>query len=637
VTFRNSAHGKLDLSQQVVFGTHRSGWQFALEHIKDLHNTEGTLFDGFLERRFGWHLCESVERGIIPYVRPWVGVFHNPPNMPEFWNYASSPRGLLDNYYFKESLKSCVGIFVLSDYLARWLACRIDVPIVSLKHPIDLSVPCFSYQAFLESPEKRIVQAGFWLRKFQSLKHLPVEGFKKKCIVPHKYADEYRRLEQKYVSRYNENGEEILGEYEEMEWLPPREYDRLLQSSVVYLDLYDASANNAILECIARNTPLLVNPLPAVVEYLGPNYPMYFETLEEAAQKALSERCVLEANEYLASMDKSVFSTERFRVDIIKSGIYRSLPSPTGMRMLAADQKPPIDTVADINMVQGQPLSNEYIFVVCFRNVGRKLKRCIESICNQKRCHDYGVILIDDASNDGAVYDALSLLEQHALPQVIVVNDERKYFTRNLYNAVNLLIDNDESVVVEIDGDDYLEDTDVLGILSEAYELGAIKTFGSFRCIAEDDDAADAVESYRLMEKVNDMSRPWDLDACISWIHLKTYRKNLFMKVPLVYFWEKTGANWLKMAEDMAIHPKMVEIARYRTAYIADVLYVYDISGEQHDIVDANRADYLVKSLYKLPYGTFIHQCRQQLRESQKQLAQIPDIPPAVEKVAGQR
>ena len=49
--------------------------------------------------------------------------------------------------------------------------------------------------------------------------------------------------------------------------------------------LHGASANNMVIECIARATALLVNPLPAVVEYLGEGCPFYFRSLAEAAEK----------------------------------------------------------------------------------------------------------------------------------------------------------------------------------------------------------------------------------------------------------------------------------------------------------------------------------------------------------------
>ena len=70
--------------------------------------------------------------------------------------------------------------------------------------------------------------------------------------------------------------------------VPNEEYDALLSSSVVLCLMYATAANNVVVECIARGTPLLINPLPAVVEYLGPDYPLYAAD-EVAADRLLGD------------------------------------------------------------------------------------------------------------------------------------------------------------------------------------------------------------------------------------------------------------------------------------------------------------------------------------------------------------
>ena len=83
-------------------------------------------------------------------------------------------------------------------------------------------------------------------------------------------------------------------------------------------------ANNAIIECIARNTPVLVNRLPAVEEYLGKEYPLYFETLEEVAE-AEDMDLLRETHEYLLRMPKQWLSGSYFRRSLMESDLYRSL------------------------------------------------------------------------------------------------------------------------------------------------------------------------------------------------------------------------------------------------------------------------------------------------------------------------
>ncbi len=80
------------------------------------------------------------------------------------------------------------------------------------------------------------------------------------------------------------------------------EYDKLLSNSVVMIKLEDASAVNTIIECIIRNTPVMVNRLPAVVEYLGPKYPLYYDNLSETANFTIEH--IRSAHIYLTKLNK---------------------------------------------------------------------------------------------------------------------------------------------------------------------------------------------------------------------------------------------------------------------------------------------------------------------------------------------
>jgi hypothetical protein len=106
-------------------------------------------------------------------------------------------------------------------------------------------------------------------------------------------------------------------------------YDRMLSCNIVFLDLYDSSANNTIVECIVRNTPLIVNRHPAVVEYLGKDYPLYFDTIEEASYLAEDEEKVYTAYIYLRDRHeiKERLTDRYFIREFTNSAIYRQLPS----------------------------------------------------------------------------------------------------------------------------------------------------------------------------------------------------------------------------------------------------------------------------------------------------------------------
>ena len=71
---------------------------------------------------------------------------------------------------------------------------------------------------------------------------------------------------------------------------------------------------------------MLVNPLPAIVEYLGPDYPLYFDTLDEAAAKALDFALLQAAHEYLLACPiRPKLAPAYFLDSFANSAIYRKL------------------------------------------------------------------------------------------------------------------------------------------------------------------------------------------------------------------------------------------------------------------------------------------------------------------------
>lgn len=350
------SHGKIDLGTQKVFGFHRSGWSFAMQSLGSLHNPHGTLFDGCIENQFLFQhhlhgrrsprllakmqadgvfqsLASSEEKGIVPYRQPWVGFLHNPQSIPNWFDYQT-PQNLFAKEIWQASLPDCLGLFALSEYFAEWLRVQTGKPVSVLTHPTEIPERQFDFDRFLANPHKKIVQIGWWLRKLHSIYQLPIArhnplGYQKVRIGFLFDSAEaiFARLMQierdidriKIDEIYRENTHVI-------HHLPDDEYDDFLSMNIAFIDLYDSSANNAIIECIARTTPLLVNPLPAVKEYLGADYPMYFNTLEEAAAKALDTSLILETHQYLKSCEtRQKLSGEFFLDSFCKSEVYRLL------------------------------------------------------------------------------------------------------------------------------------------------------------------------------------------------------------------------------------------------------------------------------------------------------------------------
>lgn len=339
-------------------GSHqRSGWAFGLAALGPLCSEAGTLFEPFLEDVFAWqHPREgrrtgaellralrrpsyesrltSEERNIVPFREPWVGALHNPPSMPSWFHYNESPQAIFDKRVWRDSLSNCRGFFVLSTYLGDWVRRMTLKPVSVLVLPTETPEVCFEFDRFLHNPQRRIVQIGWWLRSLNAIYRLPLAtksplAYRKMRLVPRFFPGSgayLRELMQRERQAMGWSHESPGTEVEEVEHLPDDEYDALLAANIVFLNLHDASANNTIVECIARATPLLVNRLPAVVEYLGPGYPLYYEHLSEAAANVMDLGRIRAAHEYLLECEtRPKLGQDYFRRCLEDSEVYRSL------------------------------------------------------------------------------------------------------------------------------------------------------------------------------------------------------------------------------------------------------------------------------------------------------------------------
>ena len=291
---------------------HRTGWKHVYPELAKLTVQQNVTFNG--------HLDVYFSEGKF-FSEPWIGVLHNVPNhFGMIGRYKSffCLDEILRTEQWKKSEKWCKGIFVLSPYLYNYLKEIICLPLDCLYLPSESDCDLFSFDKFIEK-NKNIIMIGSWLRKIQSIFELDI-GYNK-CLLKtgHKFEQEDLNIVIKKLGcKYN--GVQILDRKTDAE------YDKILQSSIVFLDLYDVAANNTILDCIVRNTPVLVNKLVGAIDYLVEDYPFYFRDLKEAAHKAQDLDLIFKTNLYLKSLPiKEKLTMEHFIYSFKNSFIYKKL------------------------------------------------------------------------------------------------------------------------------------------------------------------------------------------------------------------------------------------------------------------------------------------------------------------------
>jgi len=321
--FRNY-DGKIRLSEQLFadFGRHRSGWSYAVNSLRALHNPDGVYFDSFIERTFSWARDE-----IRPHTEPWIGIIHVPPQVPEYFPQAQTNDAIFTLPAWRESLNHCRGLYTLSSYHRNQLSTRLELPIESLIHPCERPRLNWSLERFTANRNRKIVQIGWFLRKMHAIHQLPPSSYSKAAagLASKAYITDIFERESHFL---RERGESVddNGDVELLPFLSNEAYDRLLSENLVFIYLWDASANNLIVECMVRHCPILVNRVGGVAEYLGAGYPLYYTSAEEAIAKAEDLKMVEAAHGYLRENPKLAQLTGMyFQESIRNSEIYRAL------------------------------------------------------------------------------------------------------------------------------------------------------------------------------------------------------------------------------------------------------------------------------------------------------------------------
>jgi len=135
-------------------------------------------------------------------------------------------------------LRFCKAIICLSDYLANWVRGVCDTPVISVKHPTQTNCKKWEPIRFIKSERPKILQVGYWLRRPESICSLksPYPYSKKWLPSENEYSLQMLNAYNKTDTRFFDDRHKWAG-VEILDWLPHEEYDDILTSGIVFLDL----------------------------------------------------------------------------------------------------------------------------------------------------------------------------------------------------------------------------------------------------------------------------------------------------------------------------------------------------------------------------------------------------------------
>ncbi|WP_111710174.1 glycosyltransferase [Lutibacter citreus] len=226
------------------------------------------------------------------------------------------------------------------------------------------------------------------------------------------------------------------------------------------------------------------------------------------------------------------------------------------------------------------PKRNEKLVVVsCFRNVSYdRFLRMWYSLMSQSY-NDFGLILLDDNSDNGLPYLIDSLIKPYMDRITFIKKRTKSTRLENVYRSIHYYMDNPESIVVMLDGDDALIGNQTLQNLIYKYEnYNADVVVGRFH------------QTYRLQPHYRypvDFDNPREKGGNV-WQHLKTFKKYLFDSIPLTHFKyedkeKKLYQNkWFETCDDFAFMVPIVEMSK-QPLQLDEVNYFYERDFDKKD------------------------------------------------------
>jgi len=310
------------------FGNHhRHGWNevrdYLVQHYE--HNENGIILDLFCERTNFWNPLDCPKD--YYHRKPWIGFIHTTVNSNPLY---STLYELLQHFIFLDSLKYCLGLIVLcpknknvldsffeeKDILNMWGS---RIPVHVLRHPTEI----FEDQSLFFQPDTfslekcPIYHIGWHLRDFSKFYQLDCgKNHSKYLVVPNIYPGEFvETFVHKSCKMADIDMSLESSKVEIIESLDNEEYDHLLRTSIVFNYLIEPSGSNLITECISRTNPIIVNRHESLEFYLGKDYPMFYENLEDV-EKILTKENIYKAANHLKSLREKYtyeFFTESFQ------------------------------------------------------------------------------------------------------------------------------------------------------------------------------------------------------------------------------------------------------------------------------------------------------------------------------------
>jgi hypothetical protein len=492
-------------------GNHFFGWKSTMNYLLEHYNFDTFdsfdfkkkyYFDEWIEKLLVWGnkiQSQKCLRVVKDENLQLITFLHGPPFEEYNRNLMSKDFILNDDSLLNKNsielihsnnlLCSITFLYVLSIHHKNYIINNYPEfknKVLSVYHPIDIDInnythdDLFSVGKFMS--KKNIYHIGWWLRNFTSFSDFKVPKDYNKFIL----------LKQEFKSEFYEKFSSIDKNIQIVDEVSDNDYKEIFGNSCIFCDLADAVANNVVLECVKYNTPIIVRRIPSIEEYLGVNYPLFFDDVSDLSkfsnQKTL-HKSIVAANEYLLKMDKRPFTLDTFlnktTYDINKLKVNHDTYKLTWLYYLHNEE----DDIDSYISIFNNQLSVENIKLIIINSLSSK-----KELLEKYNTGNISIIHVDSELPIEKIYD---IFITNSTTEYLILKNLNNYTEENysdvcihylennptfdviiFKNNENINIHYDETNVFEIHYDNSSESSNPSDILSETSDqVGNNKIF----------------------------------------------------------------------------------------------------------------------------------------------------------------
>tara|TARA_R110002074_G_scaffold131129_2_gene273333 strand:+ start:155 stop:1765 length:1611 start_codon:yes stop_codon:yes gene_type:complete len=286
--------------------------------------------------------------------------------------------------------------------------------------------------------------------------------------------------------------------------------------------------------------------------------PLAHDTCPRLVMEAMALKCELVLNEHVQHKDEEWFSNSVTMLEHLSTRVTYFWKK---IEEVASDKlKISKNTSKSLKKVK---------IVIPFYNAEKWLKKCIKSVKIQEYGH-FECVLVDDMSKDNSFNVAKQEINSDA--RFKLIKNKKKYFAlENIARAIKKANCSDEDIILLLDGDDWLSNTNSLSTLVEHYEKeDCLMTYGSY---VYNPGGMRGLEPSKYPDTVIN-SNSFRQDKWRA-SHLRSFTYYLWKNLNQDDL-KDSGGKYYTMAYDQAIMLPLLEMSGDRSTYIEESLYVYN-------------------------------------------------------------